>query len=62
VPGRHSTLAVIQPIISSGSTQIRAALNGSWPVMSAPSSRRVSSASPHTPSSTAGSPMYQITQ
>ena len=62
VPGRHRTLTVAQPIISSGRAQIRAVPDGSFHVMSARTTRRASSARPNTPSSRAGKPMYQITQ
>ena len=60
--GRHSTVTITHRAIISGSAQTRAAAPGSFQVTSACAHRRASIARPNAPSSTAGTPRYQITQ
>src|SRR5206468_9724226 len=60
--GRYSTVTMDQIAIISGSAQTRAAAVGSFQVRSDFVHRLASTARPNAPSSTAGTPRYQITQ
>ena len=60
--GRYSTVTIDHSAIISGSAQIRAAAVGSFQVRSALVHRLARTARPNAPSSTAGTPRYQITQ
>ena len=62
VAGRHSTVTITQTAIISGSAQTLAAPRGSRQVRRALRPRRTSAARPNAPSSTAGTPRYQMTQ
>ena len=62
VSGCHKTAAEPQPMTASGSAQMRAVPDGSRQENRARRHRRTSSARPNPPSSSVGSPMYQMTQ
>ena len=60
--GRYSTVTMVQIAIISGSAQTRAAAVGSFQVRRDFVHRLARTARPNAPSSTAGTPRYQITQ
>ena len=62
VCGSQSTITVVQAKIKSGSPQARAAPSASAHRRSARTQRRTSRAIPNPPRSSAGIPMYQMTQ
>src|SRR5690348_1154633 len=62
VSGRQSTANRPQPMMKAGRASARAAPLGSFQVIRARVHRRATMASPMTPSSSAGTPRYQITQ
>ena len=60
--GRQSTVTMTHSAMSSGSAQVRAVARGSVQVSRDFTPRLARTARPKAPSSTAGRPMYQITQ
>jgi len=60
--GRYSTVTTDHSAISSGSAQIRTAASGSFQLRRAFVALLARTARPNAPSSTVGTPRYQITQ